>query len=128
MIVNFQSINPQIKAYEQDLMIARQQGTGSSDANLIDLRNKLLSQNSFALEQLTRRKMLGSSDSGSSKNNPQLKSGSGTSGSDSNSLEKPPIFIFNLLNNQMRESFNGPLLAIKQDQQKITNLPPPVRP
>ena len=115
MIGNFQSMNPEIKAYEQDLQLARQQGTGAHDANLIALRNKLLGQNSHTLESLTRRKMHGSSDSGSNSNNNQLKSGSGNSGSDSNSLEKPPIFIFNLLNNQVKDSFNAPLLAMKQD-------------
>ena len=60
------------------------------------MRNKLLTQNSYALEQLTRRKILGSSDSGSTS---QKKSYANAliSGSDSSSLEKPPIFIFNLL-------------------------------
>ena len=76
--------------------MAKHNKSGSNDQELINLRNKLLNQNSFALEQLTRKKLLGVSDSSSN----QLSGNNLRSGSDSSSLEKAPIFIFSLLNNQ----------------------------
>lgn len=67
-------MSPELKAYEQDFIKARHLGLGSKDNNLIQLRNNLLRQNSHALEQLTRRKLLGSSDTGSN-NQPNKTSG-----------------------------------------------------
>ena len=63
---------------------------------MIELRNKLLTQNSFDLEKLTRRKIYGSSDSSS--NDQQAANIVLNSNSDSSSLEKAPIFLFTLLN------------------------------
>ena len=63
--MNFQKQHPSINMYEKDVIAARSSKIGTNDEDLTVLRNKLLSQNSYALEQLTRRKILGSSDSGS---------------------------------------------------------------
>lgn len=63
---------------------------------MIELRNKLLGQNSYDLEQLTRRKIYGSSDSSS--NDQQAANRMLNSNSDCSSIDKPPIFIFTLLN------------------------------
>ena len=78
--------------------MAKNNKSGTNDRELINLRNKLLNQNSFALEQFTRKKLLGVSDSSS--NQLSGKEKNLLSGSDSSSLEKAPIFIFSLLNNQ----------------------------
>ena len=75
---------------------------------MIELRNKLLTQNSYDLEQLTRRKIYGSSDSSS--NDQQAANLVFNSNSDSSSLDKPPIFIFTLL--------NGPIGQAQAQQQQ----------
>lgn len=87
-------MNSKIKDYKEDMIVARTNALGANDLDLLKLREKLLGQNSFALEQLTRKKILGYSDS-SSNNLPSLKNQG--SGSDSSSLEKNPLFLFNLL-------------------------------
>ena len=69
LLFNYKTLHPQINQFEKDVIVARQSKIGSNDQDLINLRNMLLTQNSYALEQLTRKKILGSD--WSSSNNQQ---------------------------------------------------------
>ena len=50
LLMNFQKQHPSINMYEKDVIAARSSKIGTNDEDLTVLRNKLLSQNSYALE------------------------------------------------------------------------------